>query len=63
MKKAILFFNSAHFTKDKPNGKFWNLHIPVELTGETKEIDGEKHHEVLLNGQKHWVSEYALIVD
>ena len=58
---AFLIINSAHITKDKPNQVFYNVKIPVTLTGNTKRINNELHHETLINNEKHWISYYSLI--
>lgn len=58
---ALLIVNSAHITKDKPNQVFYNVKIPVTLTGNTKRINNELHHETLINNEKHWISYYSLI--
>lgn len=59
--RAYLFVNNAHVSKDKPNGVFYNIYIPVLLTGKKKTINDEDHYEVKLDDTTHYVSFYNLL--
>ena len=58
--QMFLIINSTNFTKDKRNNNFYNVKIPVTLTGNKKHIQNELHYEVIINGELHYVSEYSL---
>lgn len=64
---AKMTINSIHVTAHKPDGVYFNIKIPVLLTGNTSHITGNsfggRHYEVVLpGGDVHWISSHALIL-